>query len=454
MGADVRTFIFSCFVIVLACSRAFALEYTLDDLYRMALERSEKIKISEEDLFIAEKGRDKALSALLPKLSGVGGYTSYRDNKVNDNNSLIQPDDTANWGLRLDQSFSLGGKEIIAYRIARNSIGKSKYDLFAVKEGYMYTVTSTYYELLKTKKVVDIARQNVERLTKYRNAASTRLKVGEVTKTTLLRAEAELSGAQSDLIKAENIQRLAKAVLARVVGIQGDFEVKETQDLLLEASRADDIDSVVKGCKLPTVDCLKETAYTERAELKSLDAQKGIADATVKFARGSYWPTLALEGAYQKKIESPETQSIIRDNLYGGVRLIFPFFEGGLRNAEVQEATAKKRQADYSFEDIKKSVMVEVETAYLDFLTQKGTLKSLEDQLVFAKDNFNAVTKQFEHGLAHSIDVMDANTLLVTAQRQLADVVYNYQLSIARLKRATGTLLQFVLGSKAALQKQ
>ena len=98
--------------------------------------------------------------------------------------------------------------------------------------------------------------------------------------------------------------------------------------------------------------------------------------------------------------------------------------------------------------------MVEVETAYLDFLTQKGTLKSLEDQLVFAKDNFNAVTKQFEHGLAHSIDVMDANTLLVTAQRQLADVVYNYQLSIARLKRATGTLLQFVLGSKAALQKQ
>jgi len=58
----------------------------------------------------------------------------------------------------------------------------------------MYTVTSTYYDLLKAKKVVDIARQNVERLTKYRDATSTRLRVGEVTKTTLLRAEAELSG--------------------------------------------------------------------------------------------------------------------------------------------------------------------------------------------------------------------------------------------------------------------
>lgn len=438
---------------MLLYSQVFALEYTLDDLYKMALERSEKIKISEEDLFIAEKGKDKALSALLPKLSGVGGYTRYRDNKTNDNESLIQPEDAANWSFRLDQSFSLAGREIIAYGVAKKGIGKSRYDLFAVKEGYIYTVTSAYYDLMKAKKVVDIARQNVERLTKYRDAASTRLKVGEVTKTTLLRAEAELSGARSDLIKAENVRKLAKAVLARIVGISGDFKVKETQDMLLEASRSDDINSVVKGCKLPTIDCLKETAYAERAELKSSDLQKGIADATVRFTKGSYWPTVAVEGVYQKKIESPETQGIIRDNLYGGVRLVFPFFEGGLRTAEVQEAAAKKRQADYTFEDIKKSVTVEVENAYLDFLTQKGTLKSLEDQLAFAKDNFNAVTKQFEYGLAHSIDVMDANTLLVTAQRQLADVIYNYQLSIARLRRTTGTLLQFVVGNNGAVQK-
>lgn len=60
-------------------------------------------------------------------------------------------------------------------------------------------------------------------------------------------------------------------------------------------------------------------------------------------------------------------------------------------------------------------------------------LKSLEDQLTFARDNYNATSKQFEFGLANSIDVVDANTLLVTSERQLADL---------RLKRATGTLLK------------
>ena len=38
--------------------------YSLDDLYRIALKRSEKIKISEEDLYIAERTKEKALSVL------------------------------------------------------------------------------------------------------------------------------------------------------------------------------------------------------------------------------------------------------------------------------------------------------------------------------------------------------------------------------------------------------
>jgi len=39
---------------------------------------------------------------------------------------------------------------------------------------------------------------------------------------------------------------------------------------------------------------------------------------------------------------------------------------------------------------------------------------------------------------------MDANTLLVTAERQLADSLYNYKLSDLRLKRAAGILLKTV----------
>jgi outer membrane protein len=287
---------------------------------------------------------------------------------------------------------------------------------------------------MKAKKALDIAQSNLERLVKYRNAAEKRLKVGEVTKTVLLRAQGELSGAQSDAIKAINALELAKAVLARTAGIEGDFQLKEAPP---------------EDMKIAPETSFQEMAFSGRAELKSLEIQKKMAEEQVKYAKGAFWPTLSASGVYTSADQSPETQTLVRDSTYGLLSLNFPFFEGGLRRAEVREARARERQSALAYEDFKKSVGIEVQSAYLDLVTQKGTLKYLEDQVVYARDNFNAVSKQFEFGLAQSLDVMDANQFLVTAERNLAEAVYNYQFAILKMKKATGTLLKAVIGDKS-----
>lgn len=434
-----KKYFLAVFITLFLCFPAFATTvYTLNELCKIALERSEKIKISAEDLEIAMADKGKALSFLLPQLSTAGGYTKYKDSKTSDSGNLIQPDETTLYGLRFDQSMSLSGREVTAFKMSKDNIEKSKFDLFAIQESYMFYVSNAYYDYLKTRKISDISLANVERLTKHKNAAATRLKVGEVTKTALLRAEAELSGARSDLIKTENFMKLRKAVLARIVGIDEDFDVMDSNYSEVSGDGAEEI---IEGCVPLNVQCLKEKAASERAELKSADLKKKIADNMVRVARGAYWPTVSVEGVYQKKKESPETGSIIRDNIYGGLKFIFPFFEGGLRDAQVKEANAKKRQTELAFEDLKKTINIEVESSYLDFITQKGVLQSLEDRYKFAMDNYNAISRQFEFGLANSIDVMDANTLLVTAERQLADAIYNYRLSILMIKRTAGMLL-------------
>ena len=89
-------------------------------------------------------------------------------------------------------------------------------------------------------------------------------------------------------------------------------------------------------------------------------------------------------------------------------------------------------------EDLKKTIRIEVETTYLELKNQRGIIKSLEDQLLFSRENYKAVTRQFEMGLANSIDVMDANTLLVSTERQLTTAVYSHQVFKFRMKRATG----------------
>jgi outer membrane protein len=417
--------------------------YTLVDLYRIAIERAERVRMSEEDLFIAERARDKALSALLPKLYAFGEYTRYSEEKLGASSLgsfTIQPESSESWGFRLDQSFSLGGREVISYQISKKGVEDGAYNLQAVREEYLLSVSVACYDYLRAKKALEIVRANVERLEKHRDAAQVRLKVGEVTKTALLRAEAELSGARSDFVKSENNLNFAKVFLARVVGIEGGYTVQETEDISMPIPESKEMDNV---------QLLKQLALSERVEMKSVHLQKEIAEQQVRYAKGSFMPTLSLEGVYLRQDEDPSSPFFNKESIYGLIGLNFPIFEGGLRRAEFREAEARKRQAELTYEDVKKTIEIEVENAFLDLKTQKGILKSLEDQLTFATDNYNAVSKQFEFGLADSLDVMDANTLLVTSERQLIEAKYSYQLAIVRLKRATGTLLKTIISRES-----
>ena len=175
---------------------AFGTEYTLDDLYRLALKQSETLKIAEEDLYISERQKDKAVADLIPTFSAFGQHTEYSDAQMA-SGLLLQPDSTDEWGLRLNNTYSLGGREFTALDISKQEVQQSRLDLHAVKEAYLLKVAVQYYDILRAEREIEIAAANVQRLTTERNAAKKRLEVGTAIKTALLRAEAELADAQS-----------------------------------------------------------------------------------------------------------------------------------------------------------------------------------------------------------------------------------------------------------------
>lgn len=402
-------------------------EYALEDLYRIALTRSEKLRVAEENLTISEIGTDKARSYLLPRLTALGGYTQYSEKKLTATGSVIQPESSASWGVRLDETVSLSGRELTALGISRKNVTKSRYDLTAIREDYLLRyVAAAYYNLLMARKNLEITNANLERLAKYREAAEKRVRIGEVTRTVLLRAEGELSGAKSDQLQAKNGLELAVAVLASNVGIKDPFTLREAP---------------VEEGHVPELTIFRDQAFAVRADLKSMEVQKQIAADQTRVTEGAFWPTVTLSGVYAGEDQYPPSGNLVREGIYGGVALDFPFFEGGLRKAEVSEAKARERQIALQYEDLKKGIEIEVRTAYLDLVTQKGTLQFLNDQLVFARDNYRAVARQFEFGLSNSLDVLDANALLVSAETKAASAAYNYQLALLRMKKATGTLL-------------
>ncbi len=168
----------------------------------------------------------------------------------------------------------------------------------------------------------------------------------------------------------------------------------------------------------------------------------------VTFTKGTYWPDLSIEGVYYAQDSSPSRTFSVDESVYGAIKLNFPFFEGGLKKAEVNYAKARLRQSEHTLSDLKQSLNIEVENAYLELLTFSGVINHLRAEVEYSLDNFNGVTKQFQYGLANSIDVIDANTLLVTSEIELAKAEYDYLLAILKLKKAAGILLKTIIASK------
>ena len=401
--------------------------YTLTDLYRLALGRSEQIEISRQDIRIAETTRQKAFSVLVPRFSTFGDHTRYTQS------SPLQPDSSTTWGLRLDQSFTLNGKELIALRVTEDRIVKSRHDLDAVREAYLFQVASGFYNLLAADEAFEIAQAEVTRLETHLDSVRVRLKLEEVAKTALYRAEAELSKAITAHITARNLQRVAVNVLARLVGLSGDYRIRSPRMMPVDPALTVDLER------------LKQEAVATRPELKALKVQQQIAADQVAFVRSAYWPTVSLSGQYINSRMEPGDEYATEENYSIGAQLTFTLFDGGLRKADIREARIQQRQAALARTDLEKSIALEVDIVYLELLNQQSVLQSLNDQLQFAQANYDAVAKQFEHGLANSTDVMDANALLVTSQRELSEARYGYQLALLKLDRVKGIFLPYIL---------
>ena len=146
-----------CGMVILAAMIAFipgakAAEYTLSDLYQQALKNSEKIKLAEENLYIAKTSKDKAWAVLIPRLTAFGTYNHFSEQKVSSGAGVIQPYESGNWGVRADESFTLNGRELNALKVAGQSIIRSEYDLDATKSDFVLAVASAYFDVMKSKK--------------------------------------------------------------------------------------------------------------------------------------------------------------------------------------------------------------------------------------------------------------------------------------------------------------
>lgn len=402
--------------------------YSLYDLAKLADIHSQTIKIAEQDLEIARQQKKRAFSVLIPRATAYSSITEYKNDDVYSSDSIT-------YGGKLTQSFTLNGKELIAYNITKKSIESRIFSLQSVRSSYFLQVARAYYNILSSQRYLEIADSDVERLRTYRDSVKEKLDVGSLTKTDLYRAEAELSKSLTEQIASSNNILKRKAALLNLIILDPEFDLLKDNNKEIENYQ----------CSLSQI---KTNALKNRPEIKEAAKNLEIASKTVKFNQSDYWPTLSLEVGYKetdlKYSSNPNPVEYDTEDLYVSGELSFDLFDGGLRKATINQSIAEKNKAKSALSLIKDEIVFDCEEAFLDYQTAKSTLVNLQNELKSAQENYSAMQMQFKYGMADSIDVMDANSLLVSAQRRISDAQYTYYLAVLNILYTKGELVSFL----------
>jgi outer membrane protein TolC len=401
--------------------------YSLFDLALLANKQSETIKIAKEDVYIAQQDKKRALSLLIPRATAFGSMTEHKNVEFSTPNTTVM-------GIKLTQSFTLNGKELIALNVTKKSIVGREYSLESVRSEYLLQVTQAYFNILSFQKSLEIAQSDIERLTAHLNAVKEKLSVGSVTKQDLFRAKAELSKAMTDEVIAENRVLQSKANLQNLVIIDDDFTLKQDN-----FKKIDNYESILED--------IETQALKNRPEIKEAKTNLEITQKTIQFQKSDYWPTISLEAGYKEtdiEYGSLLEDGDIEDTYFAG-ELVFTLYDGGLRRAQIKQAHADFRKAENALSLQKKQIILEAKVNFLENKAAKSALFNLQDEVKSAQENFDAVQMQFKYGMADSIDIMDANTLLVSAQRRISDAQYIYYFSVLKILYTKNELSQLLL---------
>jgi TolC family type I secretion outer membrane protein len=404
-------------------------QLTVDRCVVIALERHPQILAAWSTVKASESRIGQAIAGYLPQINLNAGYSKIK----NPPGSITTGDsDAATIGgkRQYDQySGSITASQLI-YDFGKtpNQIWIQKYntqaaegDLSSTKGTLILLVRQAYYGLLASQRNLIVAKEVVAQYEQHLEQAKGFFEVGTKPKFDVIKAQAELSTAKLNLIKAENARKLAKVTLNNAMGTPDapDFSVEDSLD-------------VVKK-EIPLAEAISR-AYESRPELVASQARIKAAEEQVSYVYKGFLPSISATGSYNRSgrdFYPPEGWT-------AGITATWGLFSGFDTVHKVREAKANLDTIRANHELLKQSVLLEVQQAYLQLLQAKESIPTAELGVQQATENLEIANGRYQAGVGNPIEVTDAEITYMNAKNAHTQALYDYQVAVASLDRAIG----------------
>ena len=315
-------------------------------------------------------------------------------------------------GLVLEKKIYDGGKTSQSIKIADAKFDISQSRLSVVENEVLLNAATSYFNLLKEISLLDIALKNREVISRQLEATRDRYDVGDLTVTDVSQAEARLSDAEANYVKAKSNLDSAKAIFYSDIGLEAENVFYPDDSPLLPKNLQGLITKV--SANNPNVVLANKV--------------RNLATQELELAHKDMNPSVDLRAAVN---QSWDPNTFFEEQRYFDIsaNMSWPLYKGGKEKSLERKYSQKIIK---SKTEIDNSIRMATEKAMIVW----NKIESLKSQMIAFEASIHAneialegVIEEENVGSRTVIDVLDAENELFRARANLIKV--NTDLKIA-----------------------
>ena len=329
-----------------------------------------------------------------------------------------------NFDARTSATESLSFTSFRNWQSSREVAHSAELSLQDSRDLVALAVAGTYLQIIASAARIDTAKAQLDTAQAVYQQAVDRNKSGLNARIDVNRSQVEFQSQQQRLTSLTNDLEKQKLALARLIGLP------MAQTFVLT-------DTVpYRELSLPNVDDLVQRAVTDRADVRAAAAQQKAAELSRGAAVAEYLPALELNGDYGVLGVTPTNQAHGTYTAAGGIRI--PIFRSGRTRADIEQADAALAQRKAEYEDLKGRAEQDVRVAVLDLSAASQLVKVADSNRALAADTLDQARDRFRSGVADTIELVQAQESVATAEQDYISAVFASNLAQVSLARAIG----------------
>ncbi len=397
-----------------------ALNQTYQNNIQLNAER-ENIKASEEDVNIAK-------ADYKPSLTLSGSKSFENTNKLTNQSggdATINDVDPFTTSIKLEQTLLDYGREFTLQKKI-TSLDLANAQLVKKEQDILYKAIDSFANLILARETLDINSKNLNLLIRQVENDKIRRDRGQITNTDVAQSESSLAGAQAQFAKSKSDLLISKLNYENVIGKLSDpNQLEKNSNAIVNIPST--LNEAINLSKQNNPDIL----------IAKLDLEKSEKDLAISESDLKPTASLSLQRNYTDDLNTTvkeKEQDILK------ATVSWPFYSGGKKRSTIIKNSNLTTRKRLLLDDAVRTNETNVASAWSSLQSSESFLNSVKVQVSAAKIANEGIAAEYERGSRTTLDVIQSNSLLLSAQISLASSEKNYLMAQYNLLKAVGLL--------------